>query len=255
MLFACRATAPVADDGRRSACPTKKRILVCYSQRTFPFKQGRMGVIKAAVERVWCEIAQVFFAKLAQRLTQGLRLSHCRTCECVRVVFKTARPDVNDWRNPESYRPRQERKQQHRRNEICSGKSCLMLETERVIKPVPTRQPGDRGKRHNNASHGNAKHLDYVALFVMANFMREHGFQLRLGELCDQCVKQDDFSKSSESSEEGVGVSRAFAAIHHLDAARGKTSAPRQHKQPLAQLSFGQRRELVEKRHDDRRRN
>src|SRR6266542_907473 len=167
------------------AVSTKHLLLVLsrYSQRTFPFKQGRMGVIKAAVERVWCEIAQVFFAKLAQRLTQGLRLSHCRTCECVRVVFKTARPDVNDWRNPESYRPRQERKQQHRRNEICSGKSCLM---------------------------------------------REYGFQLRRGELCDQCVEQHDFSKTSKTGKEGVGVARAFTAVHHFDATRGKMGTLRQ---------------------------
>ncbi len=39
-------------------------------QRTFPFKQGRMRVIKAAVERVRREIAQVFFAQFAQRLNQ-----------------------------------------------------------------------------------------------------------------------------------------------------------------------------------------
>ena len=88
----------------------------------------------------------------------------------------------------------------------------------------------------------------------MANFMREHGFQFRLGELRDQCVEQNDFSKTSEPGEEGVGVARAFAAVHHLDAARGKTGALRQCKQALAQCSFRQRRELVEERHDDRRR-
>ena len=40
------------------------------SQRTFPFKQRRMGVIKAAVERVRGEIAQVFFAQFPQRVNQ-----------------------------------------------------------------------------------------------------------------------------------------------------------------------------------------
>ena len=96
--------------------------------------------------------------------------------------------------------------------------------------------------------------FSYVALFVMANFMREHGFQFRLGELRDQCVEQDNFSKTSEPGEEGVGVARAFAAIHHLDAARGKIGALRQCKEALAQRSFRQRCELVEERHDDRRR-
>ena len=41
-----------------------------YSQGAFPLEQGRMRVIKAAVERVWREIAEVFFAQFVQRLNQ-----------------------------------------------------------------------------------------------------------------------------------------------------------------------------------------
>ena len=48
-----------------------------------------------------------------------------------------------------AYRPRQQRKQQHRRNDIRSGKACLILETKRAIKPLLTRQPRDRGERDN----------------------------------------------------------------------------------------------------------
>src|SRR4030095_9709756 len=138
---------------------------------------------------------------------------------------------------------------------MCGGKAFLILETKRTIKPLLACQPGDRRERHNNAGDGNAEHLNYVALFVMANFMREYGFQLRRGELCDQCVEQHDFSKTSNAGEEGVGVARAFTAVHNFDAARGKMGTLRESKEALAQLSFGQRRELVEKRHDDRRRN
>ena len=84
--------------------------------------------------------------------------------------------------------------------------------------------------------------------------MREHGFQFGFGELRDKCVEQNDFSKTSEPGEESVGMARAFTAIHHLDAARGKIGPLRQCKEVLAQRSFRQRCELVEKRHDDRRR-
>jgi hypothetical protein len=56
-----------------------------YLQRAFPFGQGRMRVIEPAVERVRGEIAQVFFAQFAERLNGGLRFSHCRTCECIRL--------------------------------------------------------------------------------------------------------------------------------------------------------------------------
>src|SRR4030095_10404933 len=129
-----------------------------------------------------------------------------------------------------------------------------MLETELMTKPRLTRQPRDRRERHKHTSDRDAEHFNYVALFVVAYFMREHGFHLGLAELRDECVEQGDFSKSSESGEEGVGVARAFTAIHHVNATRGKTSAARQCKQPLAQPSFWQRRKFVEKRHDKRRR-
>src|SRR6266487_4655385 len=129
-----------------------------------------------------------------------------------------------------------------------------MLETKRAIKPLLTRQPRNRGERHEDASNGNPEQLQYVALFIVANFMRKYGFQFRLGELRDECVEQDNFSKTSESGKEGVGVTRAFAAIH-LDAARGKIRALRQRKEAFAQRSFRQRCELVEKRHNHRRRN
>src|SRR5205823_9925164 len=123
-----------------------------------------------------------------------------------------------------------------------------MLETERAIKPLLTRQPRDRGERHKDASDGNAEQLQHVALFVMSNFMREHGFQFRFGELRDESIEQHDFSKTSEPGEEGVRVARAFAAIHCLDAARGKFGALCECKQALAQRSFRQRYELVEER-------
>jgi|SRR6185503_6125199 len=87
----------------------------------------------------------------------------------------------------------------------------------------------------------------------MADFMREHGFQFWLSELCNQCVEQDDFSKTSEPGEEGVGVARSLAAIHDFNAARWKIGALCKCKKALAQRPFRQRCELVEERHNDRR--
>src|SRR5260370_2988343 len=175
-------------------CACAKLLLQC----AFPFKQGRMRIIEAAVERVRDEIVQVLFAQFAQCMNKRLRLSHCRTRECVRLVFKTARPGVNKGRKPETYGPCQQRKQQHRRDDTRSGKASLMLETKRAIKPLLTRQPRNRGERHEDASNGNPEQLHYVALFVMANLVREHGFQFRLGEMRDKCVEQDDFSNTPE---------------------------------------------------------
>jgi len=60
--------------------------LTLYSQSAFPFQQSRVRVIKAAVERVWREIAQVVFGQFAERLNQRLRLSHRDTGKCVRLA-------------------------------------------------------------------------------------------------------------------------------------------------------------------------
>ena len=77
--------------------------------------------------------------------------------------------------------------------------------------------------------------LHDVTLFVMADFMRKHGFQFRLGELGYECVEKHNFAKTSEPGEEGVGVTRPFAAVHYFDAARWKIGAPRQCEEAFAQ--------------------
>ena len=53
-------------------------------------------------------------------------------------------------------------------------------------------------------------------------------------KLPDQGVEQDDLSKTSEPGKEGIGVARAFAAIHHFDSTRGKIGSLRQCKQTFA---------------------
>ena len=62
--------------------------------------------------------------------------------------------------------------------------------------------------------------------------------------------KSTNFSKAAEAGEEGVGVARAFAAVHYLDAPGPKASPLRQGQQPLAQAALGERGELVEERQD-----
>src|SRR5436309_14219925 len=94
-----------------------------------------------------------------------------------------------------------------------------MLETKRAIKPLLTRQPRNRGERHEDASNGNPERLQYVALLIVANFMRRYGFRFRVGGLGGACVDQDNFSKTSAPGKEGVGVPRAFAASHPPDPA------------------------------------
>src|SRR5207248_3595663 len=88
----------------------------------------------------------------------------------------------------------------------------------------------------------------------MPDFVCEHRFQFWLGKLGYECVEKDNFAKTSEPGEEGVGVMRPFAAVHYFDAPGWKIGAPRQRKEAFAQGgTLRQRRELVEERHDHRR--
>src|SRR5438034_11423378 len=111
---------------------------------------------------------------------------------------------VNQWSDPATYRLRQQRKQQHRRDQVRGCKAWLIFKTKRAIKPLLMRQPRDHRERYKDASNGKPQQLYYVAFFVMTNFMRQHGFQFRLGQLCNECVEQDDLSKTAEPGEEGV---------------------------------------------------
>jgi len=93
-----------------------------------------------------------------------------------------------------------------------------------------------------------------VLPFVVTDLVGKDGFEFRFGQLGNEGVEQDDFSELAETGEEGVRVARAFAAIHDLNTAGSEPSAIRQCEQALAQGAFGQRRKLIEQRHDQHRR-
>src|SRR2546430_17692460 len=115
--------------------------LTLYSQSAFPFQQSRVRVIKAAVERVWREIDQVVFGQFAERLNQRLRLSHRDTGKCVRLVFETARPDVNQRRKPKADCPRQHREQQYGGDGKTCGETTPVLQNKKAAKTTATVQP------------------------------------------------------------------------------------------------------------------
>ena len=80
----------------------------------------------------------------------------------------------------------------------------------------------------------------------VADFVGEHRFEFRPGELLDQRVEEDDFPISSEAGEERVLVTRAFAAVHDLEVSGVKIRPASQREQAFAQTAFGQRCEFVE---------
>ena len=217
-------------------------------QGLLPFQQRGMRMVKSAVDGMRREIAQILLVQLAQRANQGLRPAHHPRSEGVGLIFITPRPPMDQRRKPERNRPRQQSKQQQRRGNVSRFK------TERAVKPFLPGQDGKEIKTGERAGRREGQHFRDVLFLEVTDFVREHRFQLRPGQLLDQRVKQHDFPEPPEAGEKCVRMPRTFAAVHQLDALGAKLGSPRQLKQPFAQVAFRQRREFVEQRQNQNRR-
>ena len=60
---------------------------------------------------------------------------------------------------------------------------------------------------------------NFACRFCSARFRVRHGFQFRLSELKDE-RKKGNFSKTSNPVKKALEWREAFAAVHHVDAAR-----------------------------------
>src|SRR5438309_8518580 len=109
------------------------------------------------------------------------------------------------------------------------------METKSGEEPRLPHEDGNQIKAAERRRGGKKQQLDQMFLFVVSNLMSENGFQFELDQLGDQCVKQDNFSESTEAGKKGIGVPRALAPVHNLNAAGAKTRAFGQFEQPLAQ--------------------
>ena len=193
-------------------------------------------------------IAGEILVQLAQRADQRARLVHDLRGEGVRLVFVAPRPPVRQRREPERDHARQQPEQQQRRHDAAR------LKAEAPIKPFLLREQRDQPEPRQRTQRRDRQHLGDVLLLEVADFVRQHRLQLRLGQLLDQRVEQHDLAEAAEAGEERVRVPGAFAAVHDLDAPGAEAGALGQLQQPLAQAAFGQRREFVEQRQDQHRR-
>lgn len=149
---------------------------------------------------------------------------------------------------PKRDRPRQQSKQQQ-----C-WRNVSRFETEGAVKPFLPGQNGNEIKTGERADRREDQHFRDVLFLEVTDFMREHRLEFRPGQLLNQRVEQHDFPEPPETGEERVRMPRTFAAVHQLNALGAKLGSPRQLEQPFAQVAFRQRREFVEQRQNQNRR-
>ena len=75
-------------------------------------------------------------------------------------------------------------------------------------------------------------------------------FHFWFRQLSDQRVKQHNFAKSAEAGEKRVGMPRASAAVHQLNAPGPESGSLRQIQQSIPQSALGQRGQSVEQGQD-----
>src|SRR5690348_1713653 len=84
----------------------------------------------------------------------------------------------------------------------------------------------------------------------MANLVGEHGFKFRFAQLLDERVEQHDFPPATKACEKSIGVTRPFAAVHHLNVPGVESGFAAEREQSLTQAALRKGTEFVEERHD-----
>ena len=80
-----------------------RRLLLLGAQSFLPLQQCRMRVIKAAVDGMRGEVAEILFRKLAQRANERISFVHRITGETVRLILVAPRPGIHQWTEPEGH--------------------------------------------------------------------------------------------------------------------------------------------------------
>ena len=148
------------------------------------------------------------------------------------------------------------RKVVNRGGDQCDERQCLLRGlggAQSVVKPggvvQQTQQPA-QGEAEQG--HDDDALFDMVA-FVMAQFVGEHGFDLRCIQLVDQGVEKDDALGFPEAGKVGVAVRGSGRAIHDEYAVAGEAVARQQVGDALFQVAVGQGAEAVEPGGDEGR--
>jgi len=92
-----------------------------------------------------------------------------------------------------------------------------------------------------------------VMVDVVAEFMREYNFNLVRRVAVQHGIAKHDAARVAQAHQSGIGGCGFRAQMHGEDAAHTGMGAVSQRQQPLRQLAFGQRSELIENWQDEHR--
>ena len=91
----------------------------------------------------------------------------------------------------------------------------------------------------------------HVVEAIVAEFVRQHGLDLRRIQAIEECVEEDDALGLAEACEVGVAMAGAPRAVHHEQALRLEAALGQKGLDAAPQIAVFHGRELVEQRRDE----
>ncbi len=188
-----------------------------------------------------------------QRLAEGRAVAGDFRGVGVRLEFVAARPGVGEHAEhlADGFQQDAEKDQSDVRGNLIHPEG---VEQQAGEFPVGIGGETQQEEDHRGLQDAHGEALLDVAAAEMADFMGEHAEQFRLAAFLDQCVEQGDFLALAEAGEKRVRLGRAFGAVHHEYSGQREAAFFAERFDFLFQLAIRHGRELVEQRHDQRRR-
>ena len=209
-----------------------------------------MRVVKARVQRVGRQGRRVVLVQLEQRRSE---IGPTGLCAGIRIGLELVAARQHREQRRHEEREHRNDQQEEKQRECVVGRGHRRLHTERRVEPCLLRQPAEQREACEAEREHRDQTLGHVFVFEVAEFMRQHGLDFAGRKFVQQSVEEHHPLGRAEAGEVGIGMGRAFAAVHHEQAFGLKAAARHQTLHARLQGLVGERLELVEQGRDDGR--
>ena len=193
------------------------------------------------------QIAEVLLVELAQGRDQGFGALHGATGKGVRFVFVLTGETTGKRAKPKSHKAAEERDKEEDRDAALHQSRVQIAGAD---KPVGMGQPTEGCKHDKGTDRGKQDHLGNVTEFVMTDFMSENRLNFFGIHLLDKGIEKDDAAEAPESGKDSIGVTGAFAAVHHKNGLCLESGAIGERKESGLQVAFLEWFEFIKQWHD-----